>query len=208
MLSVIIPVLDEAESLPQLVRELDRVAERTATSCRSIIVDDGSTDGTWPVDLPIGGRRSANSRHSLPPQFRQGGRARAPAFTPPTAIASSRSTATCRTTRPRSPPCWPSSTKASTSSAAGSASGTILAQGAAVARLQLAGQPADGRAPARSQLRPEGVSPRGDARDSAVRRAAPLRARAGRGQGLSHRRSRRQASAAKIRQIEVRRLAA
>lgn len=49
MLSVIIPVLDEAESLPHLVRELDRVAEAQGYALQTIIVDDGSKDGTWPV---------------------------------------------------------------------------------------------------------------------------------------------------------------
>ena len=78
----------------------------------------------------------------------------------------------------------------------------------AVARVQLARELADGRAVARSQLRPEGLSPRGDARDSAVRRAAPVRAGAGGGQGLSHRRSGGQPSAAEVWEIEVRRVAA
>ncbi len=49
MLSVIIPVLDEAQSLPQLVRELDEVAEQQGYELQTIIVDDGSTDGSWPV---------------------------------------------------------------------------------------------------------------------------------------------------------------
>jgi glycosyltransferase involved in cell wall biosynthesis len=49
MLSVIIPVLDEAESLPQLVRELDRVAGAQGYELQTIIVDDGSKDGTWAV---------------------------------------------------------------------------------------------------------------------------------------------------------------
>jgi glycosyltransferase involved in cell wall biosynthesis len=49
MLSVIIPVLDEAENLPQLVRELDRVADAHSYELQIIIVDDGSTDGTWRV---------------------------------------------------------------------------------------------------------------------------------------------------------------
>ncbi|HEX5472048.1 MAG TPA: glycosyltransferase family 2 protein [Lacipirellulaceae bacterium] len=49
MLSVIIPVLDEAQSLPQLVRELDEVADRQGYELQTIIVDDGSTDGSWPV---------------------------------------------------------------------------------------------------------------------------------------------------------------
>src|SRR4051812_10616163 len=49
MLSVIIPVLDEGESLPQLVRELNRVADAQGFTLQTIVVDDGSTDGTWPA---------------------------------------------------------------------------------------------------------------------------------------------------------------
>src|SRR5215213_9249288 len=49
MLSVIIPVLNEAESLPQLVSELGRVASERGYDLQTIIVDDGSRDGTWPV---------------------------------------------------------------------------------------------------------------------------------------------------------------
>jgi dolichol-phosphate mannosyltransferase len=47
MLSVIIPVLDEAESLPQLVRELGQVGLEQGYELQIIIVDDGSKDGTW-----------------------------------------------------------------------------------------------------------------------------------------------------------------
>lgn len=47
MLSVIIPVLDEAESLPTLVGELNRVAETHGYDLQTIIVDDGSKDCTW-----------------------------------------------------------------------------------------------------------------------------------------------------------------
>jgi glycosyltransferase involved in cell wall biosynthesis len=49
MLSVILPVLNEAESLPQLARELDRVAESHGYDLQTIIVDDGSQDSTWQV---------------------------------------------------------------------------------------------------------------------------------------------------------------
>ena len=49
MLSVIIPVLDEAESLAQLVRELDQVADERGYGLQMIFVDDGSTDGSWPA---------------------------------------------------------------------------------------------------------------------------------------------------------------
>lgn len=47
MLSVIIPILDEAENLPRLYRELIDVAAREGYELQIIIVDDGSTDGSW-----------------------------------------------------------------------------------------------------------------------------------------------------------------
>jgi dolichol-phosphate mannosyltransferase len=47
MLSVIVPILDEAASLPQLLIELDRVASAKGYELQIILVDDGSTDGTW-----------------------------------------------------------------------------------------------------------------------------------------------------------------
>lgn len=49
MLSVVIPIFNEADSLPQLVGELDRVAESEGFDLQTILVDDGSTDGTWQV---------------------------------------------------------------------------------------------------------------------------------------------------------------
>jgi dolichol-phosphate mannosyltransferase len=47
MLSVIIPVLDEAENLPQLHRELADVAAVEGYDLQMIFVDDGSTDESW-----------------------------------------------------------------------------------------------------------------------------------------------------------------
>jgi glycosyltransferase involved in cell wall biosynthesis len=47
MLSVIIPILNEAESLPQLARELDAAAEKNGFDLQIIMVDDGSRDRTW-----------------------------------------------------------------------------------------------------------------------------------------------------------------
>jgi dolichol-phosphate mannosyltransferase len=49
MLTVIVPVLDEAESLPQLHRELATAAEAVGRELEMIIVDDGSTDNSWQV---------------------------------------------------------------------------------------------------------------------------------------------------------------
>src|SRR5882724_6842264 len=49
MLSAIIPVLDEAESLPQLHRKLSRVASDEGYDLQIVFVDDGSTDESWRV---------------------------------------------------------------------------------------------------------------------------------------------------------------
>jgi dolichol-phosphate mannosyltransferase len=49
MLSIVIPVLNEAASLPQLFDELTRVADGTGHDLQLILVDDGSIDDTWAV---------------------------------------------------------------------------------------------------------------------------------------------------------------
>jgi dolichol-phosphate mannosyltransferase len=53
MLSVIIPVYNEAASLPQLIGELNAVADEHGYDLQTIIVDDGSTDGTWNMILQL-----------------------------------------------------------------------------------------------------------------------------------------------------------
>jgi len=47
MISVVIPTLNESESIEQLYRELDEVAQKQNYQLQIIFVDDGSTDGTW-----------------------------------------------------------------------------------------------------------------------------------------------------------------
>ena len=47
LISVVIPVLDEAESLPQLAEELQAVAAANHLNIEVIFVDDGSRDGSW-----------------------------------------------------------------------------------------------------------------------------------------------------------------
>ncbi len=47
MISVVIPTLNESESLEQLHRELGEVAKQHDYELQIIFVDDGSTDGTW-----------------------------------------------------------------------------------------------------------------------------------------------------------------
>ncbi len=46
-LSVVVPLYNEAESLPELTAWIDRVLQDTPISHEVILVDDGSTDGSW-----------------------------------------------------------------------------------------------------------------------------------------------------------------
>jgi len=48
-LSIVIPLLNEAESLPELSAWIDRVCNEHHYSYEVIFVDDGSTDGSWQV---------------------------------------------------------------------------------------------------------------------------------------------------------------
>jgi glycosyltransferase involved in cell wall biosynthesis len=47
MLTAVIPVYNEVESLPRLFAELDAVATKNAYDFEIVFVDDGSTDGSW-----------------------------------------------------------------------------------------------------------------------------------------------------------------
>jgi glycosyltransferase involved in cell wall biosynthesis len=46
-LSVVIPAYNEAESLPELTREIREVCEREKIEFEAIVIDDGSKDGTF-----------------------------------------------------------------------------------------------------------------------------------------------------------------
>ncbi|MBN2524024.1 MAG: glycosyltransferase family 2 protein [Bacteroidales bacterium] len=48
-ISVIIPLLNEAESLPELMRWIDEVMRKNKYSFEVIMVDDGSEDNSWDV---------------------------------------------------------------------------------------------------------------------------------------------------------------
>jgi glycosyltransferase involved in cell wall biosynthesis len=48
-ISIIVPFLDEAESLPELTQWIQRVADQNNLSYEIIMVDDGSSDGSWQV---------------------------------------------------------------------------------------------------------------------------------------------------------------
>ena len=48
-ISVVVPLYNEEESLPELVQWIDRVATENALSYEVILIDDGSTDNSWDV---------------------------------------------------------------------------------------------------------------------------------------------------------------
>ncbi len=56
MISVVVPVCNEAESLPRLYAALAAVADRTPGTWELIFVDDGSRDGSWEVLAGLAGR--------------------------------------------------------------------------------------------------------------------------------------------------------
>jgi glycosyltransferase involved in cell wall biosynthesis len=49
MISIVIPVYNERESLPLLLGEIRDTAKRAELQGEVVFVDDGSTDGSWPV---------------------------------------------------------------------------------------------------------------------------------------------------------------
>lgn len=48
-ISVVVPLYNEAESLPELVAGIDRVAAEHGYTYEVILVDDGSSDDSWSV---------------------------------------------------------------------------------------------------------------------------------------------------------------
>src|SRR5580704_13502614 len=59
MISIVIPIHNEAESLPTLLDELDRVcAGRDLGPVEYVLVDDGSRDGSWGVIQRLAERNS------------------------------------------------------------------------------------------------------------------------------------------------------
>ena len=48
-ISVVVPLYNEQESLPELMAWIDRVCTAEKLSYEVIMVDDGSNDGSWEV---------------------------------------------------------------------------------------------------------------------------------------------------------------
>ena len=53
-ISIVVPLFNEAESLPELVERIAAVAAGSKWSYEIILVDDGSTDGSWDVVERLG----------------------------------------------------------------------------------------------------------------------------------------------------------
>lgn len=66
-ISVIIPLFNEKESLPELVSRIEKVMTENSFSYEVILVDDGSTDGSWDVIKELSGHNC--NVHGL--QFRR-----------------------------------------------------------------------------------------------------------------------------------------
>lgn len=66
-LTVVVPVLNEGESLIELHRQLSETAEANDYEMRIVIVDDGSTDDTWQVVRQL----SSSDAHVLGIRFRR-----------------------------------------------------------------------------------------------------------------------------------------
>lgn len=52
-ISIVIPLLNEAESLPELCRWIDKVATENEYRYEIVLVDDGSTDNSWEVIMNL-----------------------------------------------------------------------------------------------------------------------------------------------------------
>jgi glycosyltransferase involved in cell wall biosynthesis len=62
-ISIVIPFLNEAESLPELTEWIQRVANANHLSYEIIMVDDGSTDNSWKVVQELRKKRLSHQRH-------------------------------------------------------------------------------------------------------------------------------------------------
>jgi glycosyltransferase involved in cell wall biosynthesis len=55
LISLVIPVFNEVESLRQLVKEIDASMKTIPQRCEIIFIDDGSTDGSWDLIRQLAG---------------------------------------------------------------------------------------------------------------------------------------------------------
>ena len=70
-ISVVVPLYNEAESLPELAAWIDRVARENGFSYEIILVDDGSSDGSWEDGRTAQDAVSGHPGHRFRAQLRQ-----------------------------------------------------------------------------------------------------------------------------------------
>lgn len=102
-ISVVVPLYNEAESLPELEGWIRRVMDEHGFSYEIIFVNDGSTDDSWKVITHL---RETNPEHVRGISFRRN-YGKSPALNtglpPRRATWSSPWTPTCKTARTKSP---------------------------------------------------------------------------------------------------------
>ena len=162
MLSVVIPVYEEAETLAPLHAELDEVARGHGLELEIILVDDGSTDGSWSEIERLAARdprvRGIRFRRNF---------GKAAALSAGFEAARGELVLTLDADLQDDPQEIPRFLRGDGDAELDVVSGwkkvrhDPVAQGASVAGVQLDGRFADGRAPARPQLRLQVLSPRG-----------------------------------------------
>ena len=70
-ISVVIPLYNEEESLPELYAWIERVMKANHFTYEVIFVNDGSTDRSWGRDTVTGKKPRMRKGHQIPPQLRQ-----------------------------------------------------------------------------------------------------------------------------------------
>ena len=105
-LSMVIPVKEESENLPELLKEIVAAIEPTGMEFEVIIIDDGSRDNTWEVVEGLAKEYNAMPGSSVAHSVSSSTAARprrSPLVFPRLAASTSqRSMATCRMTRSKS----------------------------------------------------------------------------------------------------------
>ena len=95
-ITVIVPLFNETESLPELAAWIDRVMVANGFSYEVLMVDDGSTDGSWDTVLSLA--KEYPAIHGISFRRNYGKTAASTrASRPPRATSSSPWTRTCRT---------------------------------------------------------------------------------------------------------------
>ena len=70
-ISIIIPFLDESESLPELTEWIQRVVSQNHLSYEILMIDDGSTDNSWQVVEELRKKNPCIKGHKISAQLWQ-----------------------------------------------------------------------------------------------------------------------------------------